>query len=616
MIELGHQFGLYVIKEIISARDNYVCCKAEDPFFNREVALKVYPVEHLTLGERLPPLEKLLESLAGLDHRSIAPIYDSGLEGDNYYYTTAYYYGGCLTDQLSESMSTPQVLRLAVELTQALEYALEHGLVPGRLSAEKIFFDADGHAVISAFGLVGGIEQILHSSEQINKDQDKKDLTNRVAETLHAVGELLLMAIIGSSVVSDERIDDLLAKIDDPQLKELLGRLLLPGECRFATYAELMEELAGFSELAPLLKGKTDKSKGLTAYSAPENQEKPPVDEQAIVKIRQLVAENNTLLQSLDKAVYTRNVAENKISEKDRELAAVKALTAKLQEEANVAWELVAGQKNERWRPVAWTVGGFVLGFLLSGSFGYYYSEQTRNELLAKLKANEELIKTAAWRSTAPGGPAEQQPSQVVVGSVVESGAQQLAELKPTLDAEQSPVDVQAMVLDVAPVKEVSQQWWPAGNEFSPTAAIPIEQIKAALGFQSVVTGDGLPDSLRQEVLAVVNHWAESWSKQDLGQYFALYSENYQPELGRSQEQWRDLRRQRLTTPQYIELQLDGIRFRQIDENRIQVKLQQSYRSDFYQDRILKSINLIKENGSWRILMERSLGMIDDIVGG
>jgi len=257
-----------------------------------------------------------------------------------------------------------------------------------------------------------------------------------------------------------------------------------------------------------------------------------------------------------------------------------------------------------------------VLGFLLSGSFGYYYSEQTRNELLAKLKANEELIKTAAWRSTAPGGPAEQQPSQVVVGSVVESGAQQLAELKPTLDAEQSPVDVQAMVLDVAPVKEVSQQWWPAGNEFSPTAAIPIEQIKAALGFQSVVTGDGLPDSLRQEVLAVVNHWAESWSKQDLGQYFALYSENYQPELGRSQEQWRDLRRQRLTTPQYIELQLDGIRFRQIDENRIQVKLQQSYRSDFYQDRILKSINLIKENGSWRILMERSLGMIDDIVGG
>ena len=74
-----------------------------------------------------------------------------------------------------------------------------------------------------------------------------------------------------------------------------------------------------------------------------------------------------------------------------------------------------------------------------------------------------------------------------------------------------------------------------------------------------------------------------------------------------------------MTRPQWIELDIDDIRVRKVSDDRIQVKLKQHYRSDFYQDQIFKSINLIKEEGEWRILMERSLGMVappDDIVGG
>lgn len=622
MIELGRQFGLYVIKEMVSSSENYVCCKAEDPFFNREVALKVYSKKFFAGDENLARVENLFERLAVLDHPSIAPIYDSGIEGDYYYYTTVDCNDSPLAEQLTRPMSTEQVLKLAAELTLALDYALEHELGFGEFCAEKVFFDAEGCAVLSDFGVDSGIKQILASSEQAEKKRDEVEIAGSVAETLRCVGELLLKLSLGPAADLSERIEELVAKVDDPQLEKLLGRFLLPGEWRFASYAELLEELAGFDQLAPLLKGQPDQPQSFDVRSyASGSSAELPADEQAgqaVVEIRRLVAEKNNLQQSLDKAVYDRNMAENKASEKVRELTVAQEAITKVQEESNVAWELVAGQKYDRWRPVIWSVGGFVVGFLLSGSYGYYYSEQTRDELLAKMKANEELIKTAAWRQAEPAPVVQtgQQPAPSVAAPVVESSTPQVVETKPVSEAEVVAEIASSLAIIVEPVEEVSQQWWPAGNEFSPTAAIPIEQIKAALGLESFAADDGLPDGLRQEVLAAVGRWADSWSSQDLGQYFSLYSENYRPELGRSQEEWRDLRRQRVSTPQFIELDIDNIRLRKIDENRIQVKLKQSYRSDYYQDRILKSINLIKENGAWRILMERSLGKLDDIVVG
>jgi serine/threonine protein kinase len=618
MIELGRQFGLYVIKQMVSSSDSYVCCKAEDPFFNREVALKVYPKELFAGDENLARVENLLERLAVLDHPSIAPIYDSGIEGDYYYYTSVACSDSCLAEQLTGPMSTTQVLRLAAELTQALDYALEHELGVGELSMEKIFFDSEGRAVLSDFGIDSGIKQILASGEQAEKDPDEVEINGSVAESLRGVGELLLRLALGPAADLNQRIDDLVAKVEDPQLKKLLGRFLLPGEWRFASYAELLEELAGFSQLAALLKGQPDPPQSFDVFSDPSGSSAELPDEQTVVEIRRLVAENNLLQQSLDEAVYARNLAENKASEKVRDLTAAQEMITRAQEESNVAWELVAGQKSDRWRPVVWSVGGFVIGFLLSGSYGYYYSEQTRNELLAKMQANEELIKTAAWRPAEPASVAktEQQAAPDLAAPVVTPDLPLRIEAKPVSEAEAAVKIAPSVAIVVAPVKEVSQQWWPAGNEFSPTAAIPVEQIKAALGLNAFVTDDGLSAAIRQEVLTVVSRWADSWSSQDLGQYFSLYSENYRPELGRSRDEWRDLRRQRLTKPQFIELNIDNIRLRQIGANRIQVKMKQSYRSDFYQDRILKSINLIKENGTWRILMERSLGMVDDIVGG
>ena len=307
MIELGRQFGLYVIKEMISDSDSYVCCKAEDPFFNREVALKVYSTELFAGEDNLTSIENLLEKLAVLDHPSIAPIFDSGIEGDYYYYTTCCYYGGNLATQLTEAMPPEQQLRLLVELAQALEYALEYQLGTGDICAENIFFDSEGRAVISNFGIEGGIKQILATSEQAENDRDKTEAGSSVAETLHSLGQLLLRLSLGAKADLSERIDDQVAKVEDQQLRKLLGRFLLSGEWRFSSYTELLETLAEFDQLTPVLKKQSKQPESFKASSdALGNATELPADEQteqAVAEVRRLVAEKNSLQQNLDKAV-------------------------------------------------------------------------------------------------------------------------------------------------------------------------------------------------------------------------------------------------------------------------------------------------------------------------
>ncbi len=601
MIESGQNFGLYVIKEVIKSDDLIICCRADDPFFDREVTLKLYPVD-LFAEDKRPQLEELLEALAILDHPSIAPLYDSGIEGAYAYFTSGYNPGGSLAEQLMAPFSEEQALKITAELVQAVAYASELGFAPGALSAEKVYFDSEGLAVWTDFGIDISISRCIATAEEASGESQES--SDSAAETFQDIGKLLLAMLLGYEPEGGEPLGDLLSKVENSHVRKLLGRLLLPDELPFASYVELLEELSGRNDMASPMTSAPPASD--EAEPRVHHQVKKTVadeqTEQMIREVRRMVAEKNSLQNTLDKTIYERNLAENKTTESERQLALAKKEIVRVQEEANVAWELIAGHKYARWRPIAWAVGGFALGFLLSGSYGYYYSEQTRNELLAKLQANEELIKTAAWRG------AEESVSQDVLVN-----RQKAASRQPDIItvAESEPGGEQALLTEVE--EEQTQKWWPFGQEFSPLAAIPVEQLKAALEFESLNVNGDLSELLQEEILRMVNVWAESWAKQDLSGYFSCYSENYRPELGRSLEEWREMRHSRVTRPAWIELEVNDIRVRQIEEGRVQVKLKQHYRSDFYQDQILKSINLIKEEGRWRILMERSLGMIGDI---
>ncbi len=586
MLEIGRQFGLYVIKEEISSTEGRISCKAEDPFFNREVQLKLFSPDVFGGDQNLYLMEGLLEKLAVLNHPSIAPLYDSGIEDLLFYYTTASYSGGSLAE-LPQALPGEALLKLLGELAQALVYAAEQQVEQGQINAEQLYFAADGRVVIADFGIDLGIRELFSTDDLRSYSATSK--------TLHSLGELILQLGLGGPLLEGVSDAERIAQLESEPLQQLAARLLTEEAC-FHSYHELLDALSEHVELDQPDAGELPEAQYAELVGGHPDEPGPVVEptEQAVAEVRRLVAENNSLQQSLDTLIYEQNQAENLKKENARKLRAAQAEVAKAREEANVAWELVAGQKLTRWRPAQWAVGGFVIGFLLSGSYGYYFNQQTRDELLAKLKQQEELIRTAAWRNPQP----------------VEATA---AAAKPAPAVQNQP----AKLAVATPVEQQAKQWWPAGEEFSPSAAIPLNEIKAALQLEKVEAfTSGITAGLRNEVENLVRDWASSWSQQDLQTYFSLYSESYRPELGRSQEQWRELRKSRLTRPQWIRVQVDDLEVRQLEDNFIQVKLKQTYRSDVYQDQIHKSLNLIRENGQWRIFKERSLGMVTDIVGG
>jgi len=65
-----------------------------------------------------------------------------------------------------------------------------------------------------------------------------------------------------------------------------------------------------------------------------------------------------------------------------------------------------------------------------------------------------------------------------------------------------------------------------------------------------------------------------------------------------------------LERPAWIHVFYNDLRLNFVSENHVQIKLKQTYQSDVYQDEIRKSLNLYKEEGQWRIVMERSLGPV------
>ncbi len=116
----------------------------------------------------------------------------------------------------------------------------------------------------------------------------------------------------------------------------------------------------------------------------------------------------------------------------------------------------------------------------------------------------------------------------------------------------------------------------------------------------------GLSPRPLDEIATVIASWAEAWSMQRTDSYLEFYAESYRPTGGLSVVQWREQRRERITAPRRIEVGISDLEVQLLESERARATFSQSYRSDRYQDRTLKTLELVLENGRWKIQNERS----------
>jgi serine/threonine protein kinase len=148
---IGQLLNGYELLEQAGRGDAATVYVARQRPVERYVAVKVF--DHLTT-ESVDRLRPLFDKLEALDHTNILPIYDRGETDDRIYWVMRYMPAGSLKAKLrGPRLTFDEIDRLIAQVTSALDYAQQHGLVHGDLKPSNILLDHSGHAFVADFGL-------------------------------------------------------------------------------------------------------------------------------------------------------------------------------------------------------------------------------------------------------------------------------------------------------------------------------------------------------------------------------------------------------------------------------------------------------------------------------
>ena len=148
------KIGRYKIKEVLGEGEIGAVYRAFDPSFNREVAIKVLPLELMRNLKILARFRRELKMIALLEHPAIVPVYDVGEENGQPYYVMRYMSGGSLRRWIrSGKMSLQDTADIIERIALGLEYAHRKGIVHRDLTPDNILFDNHNNPYITDFSL-------------------------------------------------------------------------------------------------------------------------------------------------------------------------------------------------------------------------------------------------------------------------------------------------------------------------------------------------------------------------------------------------------------------------------------------------------------------------------
>jgi serine/threonine protein kinase/Flp pilus assembly protein TadD len=150
----GHRLGHYEIIEQIGAGGMGEVYLAQDTRLNRRVALKVLPAASLSNQEANQRLWREARAAATLDHPNICAIHEIAETDSCSFIVMHYVEGETLAEKLNrEKMNLCEVLKVAVQVADALVEAHACGIIHRDIKPGNIIINDKGQAKVLDFGL-------------------------------------------------------------------------------------------------------------------------------------------------------------------------------------------------------------------------------------------------------------------------------------------------------------------------------------------------------------------------------------------------------------------------------------------------------------------------------
>jgi serine/threonine-protein kinase len=150
--------GRYQVRGVLGKGAMGLVYDGYDAKLKRRVAIKT--IQTSTLDEATARhyekrFRREVRAVARLNHPHIVQVYDFGAEGELAYIVMEYIDGRELKDYFDgkERFDLPTILRLMIELLDALDFAHEAGIIHRDVKPANVMLDSRGHAKLTDFGV-------------------------------------------------------------------------------------------------------------------------------------------------------------------------------------------------------------------------------------------------------------------------------------------------------------------------------------------------------------------------------------------------------------------------------------------------------------------------------
>jgi hypothetical protein len=161
---VGRILGHYELMELIGRGGMARVYKSIQPALERYVAVKLLHPSVAADEEFLARFHREAKAAASLRHPHIVQIFDFGHQREHYYMVMELIDGPTLRDEfqrlkaLDETLPFSEVQRIVGEVSEALDYAHDRGIIHRDVKPANILLTPEGQAVLSDFGLAFMIE--------------------------------------------------------------------------------------------------------------------------------------------------------------------------------------------------------------------------------------------------------------------------------------------------------------------------------------------------------------------------------------------------------------------------------------------------------------------------